>query len=196
MNLYHQAVSEMSLPQKKFLWRELQNKIQKQKGQENQQLLAFVETNNDKSIETLKDVLKKELPSYMIPQKIFAIKSLNRLPNGKVDKKGLMGQVELGKSPSLSNPSMSNNTNLAEAIIIEIWEEILKTSGVEPTDNFFELGGHSILATFLVAKISETFQTDIKVQDVFENPTIQSFVAKLYSNPESKKAIEETLALL
>ncbi|MCR9041176.1 phosphopantetheine-binding protein, partial [Bacillus velezensis] len=40
-------------------------------------------------------------------------------------------------------------------------------------EDFFELGGHSLTAAFTISRIRKTFGTDIKVKELFEQPTIK-----------------------
>jgi non-ribosomal peptide synthetase component F len=40
-----------------------------------------------------------------------------------------------------------------EALLIQVWSELLQTSEVTEQDNFFELGGHSLLALTMVSRV-------------------------------------------
>ena len=62
------------------------------------QLAAYIESNKSIDYEDFKFYLKKRLPSYMIPNNIYELSSVPRLPNGKIDKKALISLVGDAKS--------------------------------------------------------------------------------------------------
>jgi len=59
-----------------------------------------------------------------------------------------------------------------EALIIEIWQQVLAIDGISVEDNFFELGGHSLLATQLVARLRETFKLNFSLRSLFSAPNV------------------------
>jgi acyl carrier protein len=46
-------------------------------------------------------------------------------------------------------------------------------------DNFFELGGHSLLATQLVSRIRGTFEVELDLGRLFEQPTIAALALQI-----------------
>ncbi|MBP0011793.1 MAG: amino acid adenylation domain-containing protein [Roseofilum sp. SBFL] len=73
--------------------------------------------------------------------------------------------------PPLEMPYVAAR-NAIEEQIVEIWENYLGISPIGIRDDFFALGGHSLLATRLVAKLSDTFNTEILLSELFDSPTI------------------------
>jgi hypothetical protein len=60
---------------------------------------------------------------------------------------------------------------MIEEVVSGIWTEVLgSTAGCER--NFFEAGGHSLLATQVISRISGSFQVQMPLRVIFENPTI------------------------
>ena len=59
-----------------------------------------------------------------------------------------------------------------EAVIAEVWCEVLRVEQVGVHDNFFEMGGHSLLATQVIARLSLLLQLDIPLYAFFEFPTV------------------------
>ncbi len=59
-----------------------------------------------------------------------------------------------------------------EQKIAKIWQDFLTIDQISIHDDFFELGGSSLIATGLVAKLRNAFQTDISSKDLLNAPTI------------------------
>ncbi|NUK21093.1 phosphopantetheine-binding protein, partial [Streptomyces lunaelactis] len=62
--------------------------------------------------------------------------------------------------------------NATEALLHDIWSDLLNLPTISIHDSFFDLGGHSMLVTKLVMRIWETLQIHVPVRRVFEGPTI------------------------
>ncbi|MCP2727565.1 non-ribosomal peptide synthetase [Limnofasciculus baicalensis] len=71
------------------------------------------------------------------------------------------------KSPQLVEPK-----NPIEAILLEIWQEVLGMEEISTDDNFFELGGHSMQTLEVMTKLQEACQREIPLHYLFEYPTI------------------------
>jgi amino acid adenylation domain-containing protein len=59
-----------------------------------------------------------------------------------------------------------------QAVLVELWSELLGVSAVGPHEDFFDLGGHSLLAVQLGARIREAFRIDFPQQRLLEHRTI------------------------
>ena len=53
-----------------------------------------------------------------------------------------------------------------------IWAEVLSMERVGIHENFFTLGGHSLLATQIIHRINQTFEIDLPMRVMFDDPTI------------------------
>ncbi|MCB1054665.1 MAG: hypothetical protein KDD11_04045 [Acidobacteria bacterium] len=75
--------------------------------------------------------------------------------------------------------------NPTEALLVEIWEEVLDVADVGIEDNFFDLGGDSILSVRIVAKARER-GLEITSRQLFERPSVARLaeVAKAVPAPE------------
>lgn len=99
----------------------------------------------------LKAALSGMLPGYMVPALYFELEELPLTVNGKVDGKALDLLQQPGESPLGSRPPAAG----AEALVAEVFEEVLAIKGVGADDTFNELGGDSISAmkaVFLLKK--------------------------------------------
>jgi len=59
-----------------------------------------------------------------------------------------------------------------QAVVASIWAFHLHVDRVGLHDSFFELGGNSISATKVVSTLRETFQLDLPLRTILEEPTV------------------------
>jgi amino acid adenylation domain-containing protein len=121
-------------------------------------------------------LLKKTLPDYMIPAAYIEISALPLTPNGQLDIAALPPPA--GTRPDLTNPFVPARTP-TEKILAGIWAEILGLDEVGANDNFFELGGHSLTATQVIARIRSSFDIDIPLSVLFDEPTMAEVAAAI-----------------
>ncbi|MGE7906913.1 amino acid adenylation domain-containing protein [Peribacillus sp. NPDC094092] len=62
----------------------------------------------------------------------------------------------------------------------EIWQEFFLNSEINENSDFFQLGGHSITAMKLVSKINKRLDANMKLADLFENPTLKLLSHKIF----------------
>jgi amino acid adenylation domain-containing protein len=112
--------------------------------------------------------LRQSLPEPMQPSDIVVMPALPRLPSGKLDRRGLPDP----KSADRRRVAFVAPRTLTERRLAGIWAELLGLEEVGAHDHFFESGGHSLLATQLVSRVRETFQVELKVRQLFEEPVL------------------------
>ena len=80
--------------------------------------------------------------------------------------------------PDLSIDYVSPNSEV-EKSIADIWQELLGIEKVGVQDDYFELGGDSLRAIQVIARMSETFNIEIQLQMLSDNPTIKRMAEKI-----------------
>ena len=136
----------------------------------------------NKDIENeLKVMFTSALPYYMIPDIYIELEELPRTIQDKVDKRALLGKINLeAESDVVKNlPSTSEEKKLAN-----IWSEVLEVNELTTHSDFFKLGGNSLKAIQMLSQVHEEFNVELEVQEVFVNSTIKDF-AKLLSGTGS-----------
>ena len=135
-----------------------------------QQLLAYIVADDilPPTAEELKNLLKRSLPEYMVPQAFIFIDKIPLLPNGKVDLKALSEQ-ELERTPS--SVEFAQAENPVEEKLSKIWSSVLGMDLIGIHDNFFEIGGDSILSIQITARAKEA-GIHITPKQIFQNLTI------------------------
>ncbi|WP_261595464.1 non-ribosomal peptide synthetase, partial [Pseudoalteromonas holothuriae] len=137
--------------------------------------------------DSLRVVLSKELPDYMVPSAIVVLMQFPLTPNGKIDRK------------SLPQPDMSERkqtyiapTSVLEKRLCMIWQEVLGVERVGITDNFFALGGQSLLAIRVVNKIQAITGEVVHVVILHDKPTItelDDYLKKNYTGSLIEKGL-------
>ncbi|HXO22436.1 MAG TPA: amino acid adenylation domain-containing protein [Thermoanaerobaculia bacterium] len=133
----------------------------------------------------LREALAGKLPSYMVPNLFVRLREIPLNPNGKIDREALPAPSTAerrGKS-ALSAPRTPT-----EKTVALLFAEILKVEEVGVEDNFFRLGGHSLMATQMIANISEAFNVRFLAVDFFARPTVAGVAARIEASAAIQRA--------
>ncbi|HEX4953895.1 MAG TPA: amino acid adenylation domain-containing protein [Thermoanaerobaculia bacterium] len=150
-----------------------------------QRLEAFaVATSEGCSERDLADHLHRLLPAAMIPAVIALLPELPRTPAGKVDRAALRAsEPERGRTEG----TFTGPRNPREALLAEIWAEVLGRPRVGVDDNFFEIGGDSILSIQIVARASHR-GLRLTPRQIFLHQTVAELAAVAEEGPSEPMA--------
>ena len=128
----------------------------------------------------LKAYLGQYVPEYMVPARIIIVPDLPRTSSGKVDRHALpdperTGWIEEDQQQQARTP--------LEALLVEIWSEVLEMEQVGIHENFFELGGHSLLIRRVLTRVQEVLQKDMPTSVIFNAPTIAEMAELISEKP-------------
>ena len=112
----------------------------------------------------LRDVLRRQLPEYMVPTAFVTLECLPLTNNGKLDRASLPAP-DLGHSPDRVYTAPRSDL---EAKLVRVWARTLGLDRVGVHDDFFELGGHSLLAVRLLAEVERETGLTVPVVSLFE----------------------------
>ena len=152
-------------------------------------LVAFYLPQSGTSFDSrdLQDLLRKELPEYMVPSILIPLERFPLSPAGKIDKKALQNErVQLTDQLALTR-TFDPPVSPEEQGLAGIFADLLGLEQVGRHENFFELGGHSLLATRVITRIKVEFQVELPLRILFERPTVAEIAS--YIQVE-KSAIE------
>ncbi len=132
-------------------------------------LCAYIVSDRELEISTLRDYLAEVLPDYMIPYYFVFIEKVPLTFSGKIDFKALP-PLKLKAGEGYVAPRTDVEEKLAD-----IWAEVL---GIEKdiigiNSNFFEIGGHSLKATLMVTRIHKHLNVKLSLAELFKAPTIR-----------------------
>jgi acyl carrier protein len=124
----------------------------------------------------LRAFLQVQLPEYMVPAAFVLLDALPLTPNGKLDRRALPPPDQRAFGPQAT--FMAPRTPI-EAVLVQIWADVLRRKQISLQDNFFALGGHSLVATQLMARVREAFQVDLPLRSLFEAPTVAGLARQI-----------------
>lgn len=126
-----------------------------------------------------KDCYRVSLPGYPFQRKCFYPDFLKYLNASMADILDSESMADKEKTEYVfDRPETDENSYLApeteaDKIICEVVSEVLSMKRVGMKDDFFWLGAHSLLITKIIAKLKEIFRTEIPLDEVMEEPTIE-----------------------
>ena len=130
--------------------------------------------------EELRKVLRKKLPSYMLPNILQVVTEIPLTLNGKVDKKKLLESQILDntfkvpnreKVPSCFSKTLSKYLNISER-------------DLDINLDLFEIGVDSLMAVRLNAELNNEFSQNVSLRDFVEAGSISNII-KLYNFNEN-----------
>ena len=150
-------------------------------------LVAYLVSSQSLSSVKLRDDLAMRVPDYMVPAHFITLDELPLNRNGKVDPQ----RLPTPQKPADDSASHIAPRNDVEALLAEIWQDVLKLERVGVQDNFFALGGDSILNLQIIARAN---QQGLKLtpRQLFENRTIADIARVL--GADASNAVAENLA--
>lgn len=138
-------------------------------------LVAYVSTRKGNlDPEELHDHLSEFLPEYMVPALFVVLNELPLTPNGKLDRRALPAPDAAALVSREYEPPQGD----MEALLAEIWRDLLRVEQVGRRDNFFALGGHSLL---IVQMMDRLRQAGVSAQGaaIFDRPTLADLASAL-----------------
>lgn len=143
------------------------------------ELAAYVVCHSNQTLDrqSVADLLRRRLPSYMVPQFLDAVSDLPTMPSGKIDRKSLPAPQSLLHGPG----EIVDAGDELERIIRDAWKVAFHIKDISVESDFFlDLGGHSLLAAQAV-NIMRGSLSDVmvSVRDIYEMRTIRAIAAEV-----------------
>ncbi|MEV0299405.1 non-ribosomal peptide synthase/polyketide synthase, partial [Nocardia sp. NPDC050710] len=140
------------------------------------QLVAYLVANPDRAIdiESVKSVLSRQLPAYMVPTAYLVLDEFPVNASGKLDRKAL-------PEPIFAAREFRAPATPVQQIVASTFGEVLGVDRIGLDDDFFELGGNSLVATQVAARLGTALDTQVPVRLLFEASTVEAVAARVES---------------
>jgi len=163
-------------------------------------VLAFVVLRAGQTLTLLeaRQFLRQTLPDYMLPSALIPLDKLPVTPNGKLDRKALLAQVEVSPTPAENYVAPRTPT---ETALVGIWQAVLEIAAPPSVRaDFFSLGGHSLKAMRIAAQAQRELGVAVNLLEVLRQQTIENLAAHIDAvpriTPDIAAPTDEELALL
>ncbi|MDY7093925.1 MAG: phosphopantetheine-binding protein, partial [Acidobacteriota bacterium] len=127
----------------------------------------------------LRQWLARHLPPYMLPAVFVQLDALPLTSQGKLDVRALPDPWEEEEQASAPSSSHLPPQGALEQVLAQAWAEALQVPRVGRDDSFFDLGGHSLLALQVLTWVRETFEVELPIRQLFEQPTVAGLARAL-----------------
>ena len=143
-----------------------------------QRLCAYVvaRQTGELSIDEIRAYLRERLPEHMLPAVFVELEEMPLTAHGKIDQRSL---PEPGRTRPEFEKKFEAARNDLEAMLSDLWTDILDLEHAGIHDDFFDLGGDSIKGMIFVNRLQERLGEIVHVVNIFNARTIASFAKYL-----------------
>ena len=155
-----------------------------------QRIIAYIVMTKDAadtgSVDAFRAYLAKRLPEYMIPTAFVLLDSLPKTPSGKIDRLRLPEPVNCAADRATPHSTLSP----FQAIVYNVFLELLDRREIEVDRSFFELGANSLMLVHAHQRLAAALGRQLPAVTLFKFPTIASLAEHLAAETEGAASCE------
>ena len=141
----------------------------------------------DQFIHELGLMMRRVAPAHMRPWRYYRASVIPRLPNSKLDTRGLVTlDLETSRAEADARPVDSDRswigTDAVEIAVAHVWRDTLGLQLTGPEDDFFDLGGDSLRAITMTFELEKALRRELPTNLISQVPTFAAFCARLREN--------------
>lgn len=144
--------------------------------QGNEVMVAYYVSRQELEPAEIREFLADRLIGETIPNLFVHLRKLPLTLNGKINYQAL---PSLEEARQKLHRTYTAPRSPQEESMAAIWAEVLSMERVGIHENFFTLGGHSLLATQIIHRINQTFEIDLPMRVMFDDPTIAALSLRI-----------------
>jgi amino acid adenylation domain-containing protein len=154
------------------------------------QLVAFLRTDGEVSLESLRSFATQTLPGYMVPSFIIKLDRFPLTPTTKVDRR-LLAEMPLSHEGFAIIRDVTQKDDPTDDLQTELLNMFADVLEIEPSsfgvnDDFFDYGGTSLRCMELFMSIEEHYDVSLPVTTLARAPTVRLLARVLRSVIEGK----------
>ena len=147
-----------------------------------QYLVGYYTADSDIDEKALRRHISAKLPKYMVPNYFVHLDEMPMTASGKTDRKNLPLPEFTASNKEYAAPETET-----EIAVAAIWSRLLKTDRIGKDSDFFDLGGDSLMVISLLAELESSFNTQLSMKDIMENPVLEKMAVLI--DKADKKAL-------
>jgi amino acid adenylation domain-containing protein len=124
----------------------------------------------------LRRQLAEHLPTPLVPTAIVVVDELPRTANGKLDRGRLPEPTAADRDAEVVYERPETPTEL---FLVDVWQELLQTTGIGRRHDFLALGGHSLLTTRLISRVNQGLGIDLPLRTVYRTTLLADLAAEI-----------------
>ncbi|HEV3040683.1 MAG TPA: amino acid adenylation domain-containing protein, partial [Candidatus Angelobacter sp.] len=136
--------------------------------------------------ENLRAQLKRILPEYMVPSELVLLERMPLRSDGRLDRMALP-VVEFAFKFAAQGQRPLDET---EAIIADIWKQVLHLDEVDVESSFFEIGGNSLMVPAVHTALESAFGVNLQIVELLQYRTIRSLAERLKTEQITSVKVE------
>ena len=113
--------------------------------------------------------LQARLPDHMVPGTFMLVERFALTPSGKIDHAAL-------PPPQHQRPGAGDYLaprDPTEALLCEIWSELLKLKDIGVDEDFFQIGGDSLQGAVMFAEVEKRTGIRLPIESILRNATVE-----------------------
>lgn len=130
----------------------------------------------------IKDFAARFLARYMVPDVFVQLPAMPMTDNRKIDRQAL-------PRPVIEADEIVPPANDTQEAILRIFSKLVRDMPQSITANILDFGLSSLDAMLLMAELAKAFRINIKIADIYENPTAEKLEAFMRSLPKKTEFV-------
>ncbi|MEM9223350.1 MAG: non-ribosomal peptide synthetase [Pseudomonadota bacterium] len=126
--------------------------------------------------------LLRTIPEFMVPNDIEVVESFPLTPGRKVDRDALgaaLAARQASESDRRTEAEQGAESSSVEALIADVWREVLQCREIRPDQTFFDLGGRSLQMMEAHAALQKRLGRSFDIVLMFRHPLIHDLAAAI-----------------
>ncbi|MFG0264936.1 MAG: AMP-binding protein, partial [Rhodopirellula sp. JB055] len=124
--------------------------------------------------------ISSSLPPSMRPNRWVRCDRIPLTDRGKTDHAAIIALADSAHPSEGADNGATDWAGPVETTLAQLWSNLLEHSQFGRDDDFFLVGGHSLLAALLSREISQAFEVELTLPQIFRRPTIAGLATLIH----------------